>query len=143
MNKLILYYSLVILLFAAGYFLGYFLRPVFFSRYRDSSKNPLNESYTDVKEFSEDIIDYISIKYNYTPRSDIIRDDLDILDNGGDCYDWANMYVRWAEDKGFYGETPFLGVSTKSGHTFAVIYDDNLDYCILDGNQIVGCVKMK
>jgi len=76
--------------------------------------------------------------YNFTVRPDTEKTLEDIKNNGGDCYDYAKLYRKLAIERGFNAET--IGIySNKSGHRFAVIYNSDLSYCVLDQMSIIGC----
>ena len=91
--------------------------------------------------FKETIIclnEFIKSIYNYTVRNDTIKSLEDIKLNGGDCFDYANLYKQLANERGFNAE--HIGIRTnKKAHGFAIIYNENLSYCVLDQKSIIGC----
>ena len=75
--------------------------------------------------------DYIKTFYNYTIRSDIPRTEEDIRQNGGDCYDYTELYVGYIKELGFNGYHITIKVTDDVNHGFAVISNEE-GYCILD-----------
>lgn len=74
---------------------------------------------------------YVLTFYNYTIREDSYHSLEDVKENGGDCYDYSNLYVTMAESLGYKGKTTKITNTDKYAHQFAVIYDEK-HYCILD-----------
>lgn len=73
----------------------------------------------------------------------------DIIINGGDCYDWNNLYIKLAKDLGFDGEpTTFYfnrirnGTTERVGHRYATIFEKNNSsgYCVLDERELLSCM---
>ena len=86
--------------------------------------------------------DYIISIYNYTVRKDTIKTLEDIKNNGGDCFDYSNLYKQLAIERGYNSTTIDIyskRLNNSLGHTFAIIYNENLSYCILDQKRIIGC----
>jgi hypothetical protein len=77
------------------------------------------------------LIKYVRTFYNYTVRTDIPRTEEDIRMNGGDCYDYTELYIRYAKELGFYGYHVPIQVTEKKNHGFAVMSNKE-GYCILD-----------
>ena len=74
--------------------------------------------------------------YNYTIRPDTIKTYDDILNNGGDCFDYSNLYLKMANMIGYnatLGKIP--------GHAFTIVYDET-GYCVLDQTNLIGCMKL-
>lgn len=87
---------------------------------------------------------FVSEFYNFTIRSDVERDLEDIKLFGEDCFGWASLYIRMAEELGFSGNVELHYNPNKTlGHSYAKIYNSNLDYCILDNKRVVGCAELK
>lgn len=79
--------------------------------------------------------DFVKQIYNFTPRHDNEHSFEDILENGGDCNDYSNLYVKWGKELGYYAKTEKLiqpNTITRPDHVFAIIYDKGNQYCILD-----------
>ena len=91
-----------------------------------------------LKNTSYCLRDYVSTFYNYTVRTDIPRTEEDIRLNGGDCYDYANLYEGYAKELGFYGYHESISVTKDINHGFAVISDKE-GYCILDQTDYPKC----
>lgn len=96
--------------------------------------------------------DYINSIYNYTIRDESEYNSTngnleDILKNGGDCYDYSNLYVDLAKSLGFNGQAiSFFPKDSKIGHRIALIYNEENNhlsqYCILDQTQNLGCIEL-
>lgn len=69
---------------------------------------------------------FVSTFYNYTVRIDTYKSLDNIKENGGDCFDYSNLYVEMAKSLGFKAETHKLPT-----HMFAVIYDET-GYVVID-----------
>lgn len=81
---------------------------------------------------------YIAQYYSYHIRNDDPNRSIeDILNNGGDCFDYNNLYVKLASRNGFGAKLLELELTDGSGHVFTVINNDE-GYCILD-QLIVHC----
>lgn len=75
---------------------------------------------------------YVNGFYNFTERGDYIKTLEDIKEYGGDCYDYSILYRNMARELGFNAQI-FSFYGDKYGHSFVVIWDNNLTaYCILD-----------
>jgi len=82
--------------------------------------------------------DYVKPIYNYTVRPDTIKTLEDIKLNGGDCFDYSQLYKQLAIERGYNFKTLEI-YSNHSGHTFGIIYNEKLSYCVLDQKSIIGC----
>lgn len=84
---------------------------------------------------------YVNEIYSYNLTDDNMTLTLDELKNrGGDCLDWAELYVGYIKDLGFESEMPIIKTGNETGHTFAII-SDHTGYCILD-QKSVKCSKL-
>lgn len=81
---------------------------------------------------------YVTKIYNYTVRDDTTKSSEDIKLNGGDCYDYANLYVSMAVELGYNGYVTAFRVAEGEGHAFAVISSKN-GYCTLDQDAEPSC----
>jgi len=88
--------------------------------------------------------DYIKAFYNYTIRNDTEKTLEDIKLNGGDCYDYSNLYKNMAEQLNFSATTTTIFRGDKSAaHMYTTVWDKELNgYCILDQSS-VWCWKGK
>ena len=83
---------------------------------------------------------YVNSFYNYTLLNQIdghnIPDRImtDIINNGGNCYDYSNLYVKMANDLGFNAKTISLpNINLRDGHMIAIIWNNDVsEYCIAD-----------
>ncbi len=79
---------------------------------------------------------YVRGIYSYKARPDIENPTLEELkEEGGDCKNWAELYVGHIDNLGFYSEMPLIDTSDMKRHTFAIISDDT-GYCILDQTSV-------
>jgi len=74
--------------------------------------------------------DYVYGIYNYQPRDDTPKPLTDIIENGGDCYDYNKLYEQMGKELGFSSYS-FRIESLHKAHRIAVIMDDT-GYCRLD-----------
>ena len=93
---------------------------------------------------------YIKSMYNYTIRDENRYNSTDgnledIKMNGGDCYDWSNLYVTLAQNVGLEGiPVSFFPENKTIGHRIAIIYNQKMnEYCVLDQRHIVGCQMLE
>jgi hypothetical protein len=77
--------------------------------------------------------------FNYTIRDDEERTLQDIKLNGGDCFDYNNLYVKWLKDLGFNAELIQFDLNNETSHVLALGYTHN-SYCILDQTVHPSCV---
>lgn len=82
---------------------------------------------------------YVIDIYNYTVRSEQLYTGdegsiEDIIENGGDCYDYTMIYKKYFEELGFYTERPSIkSPSQRTGHTFLIVWDEDFTgYCHMD-----------
>ena len=100
-----------------------------------------NKSFIDTTEC---LNRYINNIFNFTVRSDTPKSVEDIIKNGGDCYDYSNVYVGLYKDLGYYSKgVTLINQNTNNGHMFVVAWDRDLtQYCIIDQTHIVGCANL-
>lgn len=95
------------------------------------------ENFTDCEnlslfETSSCLVNYVRPFYNYTIRADTSKSLDDIKQNGGDCYDYSNLYKTMANTLDYKSNVIKL-VGDEVNHDFVVIWDENLTgYCIID-----------
>lgn len=85
--------------------------------------------------------DYVKsiFKYNVTDDSKVLTLE-ELIEHGGDCLNWANLYVEHIEDLGFNAKRPVFDIGEEYAHTFAIISDET-GYCILD-QTTVKCFEL-
>ena len=80
--------------------------------------------------------DYVREIFKYKVRPDNEKPTLEeLIEDGGDCKNWAELYVGYIEDLGFNAERPVVETGNKTRHTFAIISDET-GYCVLDQTGI-------
>ena len=89
---------------------------------------------------------YVQSIYNYTVRDENEYNSTDgeledLKMNGGDCYDWNNLYVKLAKNLSLMGTHLSIYSEEKNkGHGIAIIWNKDLsEYCVLDQRSILGC----
>lgn len=79
--------------------------------------------------------DFVAIFYNYTEREDTIKTAKDIIENGGDCYDYSLLYQFMFEILGFNTsiELFFFGEDENNmyGHQYLRV-EATTGYCSVD-----------
>lgn len=88
-----------------------------------------------VEDHVKCVIKYISSFYDYKPTKDSERTLSDIIENGGDCYDYSRLYVEIAKELGYNAKkVSIFGEESEVGHAFALIWDEEVrEYCIVEG----------
>ena len=86
--------------------------------------------------------DFVSPFYNYIITTDSDRTFEDIKENGGDCYDYSNLFKDLALSIDLNAETFAMYPDKGSGHMIVHIWDKNLTgYCTVGGLD-VECREM-
>lgn len=86
--------------------------------------------------------DYVKGIFKYKSRPDKENPTLeDLIEEGGDCKNWAELYVEHIENLGFNSKRPRIKLVNYTGHTFAIISDET-GYCILD-QESVRCIYLE
>ena len=76
--------------------------------------------------------DYVKSIYKYNKTEDSIRLNLtELMQRGGDCRNWAELYSEYASNLGFDVSTPVVLTGDRTAHTFTII-SDRTGYCLLD-----------
>lgn len=100
-----------------------------FDKQINMQEKDFNCSNLSVKETSYCLVNYVSTFYNYTLRKDTDKTLEDIKLNGGDCYDYSNLYKKLAEELGYHAKV-YSFFNESIGHSFTIIYDENMTaYC--------------
>lgn len=77
-------------------------------------------------------VSYVKTFYNFTEREDIPRTLEDLKENGGDCFDYSNIYFQMTKDLGFNAQFQEFWTDNK-GHRFVTIWNNDLtEYCNID-----------
>jgi len=85
---------------------------------------------------------YVRTIHKYKSRPDTENPTLEELkEEGGDCLNWANLYVDYIEQLGFNGKIVRVNLDKKYDHAFATISNQE-GYCVLDQKEIF-CTKLK
>jgi hypothetical protein len=63
----------------------------------------------------------------------------DVKLNGGDCFDWNNIYCKLAIELNFNGTLTYL--ATENGHKYATIYTKK-EYCTIDQTFEPSCYHL-
>lgn len=80
--------------------------------------------------------------YKYTSTKETHKNISDIRENGGDCYDYSNLYIEMATNLGFEGDTIRIPLDKKEWHIIAIIYSKE-GYCTLDQIAEPNCITYK
>lgn len=86
--------------------------------------------------------DYTKTFYNYTIREDTRKPMEDIKANGGDCYDYAWLYVDMAHSLGYESQFVQIVNTNKTAHGIAIISSEE-GYCVLDQISAPNCQMLK
>jgi len=138
MNKilhLIITISLIFMLVITSICLGYLAREGIQSKINEFRFRNIN-SPEECKNISMMrtaycLNDYVREIFKYKIRIDSETPTLEeLIEDGGDCKNWAELYVGYIQDLGFDAKRPVIRIGNIS-HTFAIISDDT-GYCILD-----------
>lgn len=82
-------------------------------------------------ETSNCLVRYTKTFYNYTVSPDTLKTAEYIKEYGGDCFDYANLYVSMAEELGYHGTVSSFVLERPVGHAVAII-SNKYGYCVLD-----------
>lgn len=128
-------------LFITGYQLGskgVYFDTNYFALAEEDKSNIENCENLELVETAECLNRYVRSIFNYNVREDTIKSFDDIVENGGDCYDYSNLYVSMAKSLGYRGSVTAFSLNESTGHAFAIISDDN-SYCVLDQRVSPTC----
>ena len=79
---------------------------------------------------------YVKSIYKYTKTEDKLNLNLtELIKNGGDCKNWAELYSDYATDLGFETNNPIIFTGEDTAHTFTIMSDET-GYCLLDQRTI-------
>lgn len=95
----------------------------------------------ELQDTSECLRQYVSTFFNYTSNIDSLRSFEDIKNNGGDCYDYTQLYIRFGKDLGYeVMEIKIIATDPNSlSHIFAIMYEPGVGYCLMDQLKEYGC----
>jgi len=138
MNKimhLIISMSLVLILVVTSISLGFLAKDDIQSKINDFRYGNINSpeecKNLTMMRTAYCLNDYVREIFKYKVRPDNEKPTLEeLIEDGGDCKNWAELYVGYIQDLGFDAKRPVIRIGNIS-HTFAIISDDT-GYCILD-----------
>jgi len=82
---------------------------------------------------------YVNKIYKYKIRNDMENPTFEeLVEEGGDCYNWAELYVDYAEQLGYHGTIAIMPTKSNTGHAIAIISEEE-GYCLLDQRVVLGC----
>lgn len=91
---------------------------------------------TDVSNFVGCILGYTKTFYNYTEiyyDKDLILNETQLRETGGDCSEWGNYYKVEAEKRGLNAQIVDFYNGTNIGHRVVIVYNENMsEYCFID-----------
>lgn len=144
-EKIILMLSLLIIVICSVT-IGYLAQDKIESLIRDIRQEDIEtpkqcENLT-MKETAYCLNDYVRGIFKYKERRDYENPSLEELkEEGGDCLNWAELYMGHIEKLGFSAKRPLIDFGEKYLHTFTIISDET-GYCILDQKRI-ECFELK
>ncbi len=95
-----------------------------------------------LKETAYCLNNYVDGIFKYKSRPDLEKPTLEeLIEEGGDCKNWAELYVGYIDELGFDSSRPIIYTGNETRHAFAVISDET-GYCILDQTS-VECFSLK
>lgn len=77
------------------------------------------------------LVRYVMSFYNYTITLDQERTIEDIKRNGGDCYDYSNIYVKLGKELGFKTKVLRFEINDTDAHAVAILGNEK-GYCLID-----------
>lgn len=84
---------------------------------------------------------YINSIYKYKKTNDLIKLTFEELkEEGGDCLNWAELYISYIDNLDFYSEMVVISTNKGEAHAFAIMSDDT-GYCILD-QMSLDCLEL-
>jgi hypothetical protein len=83
--------------------------------------------------------DYLTTFYNYTILPDKRRTLEEIKQNGGDCYDYSNLYADWGKELGVYGKVVIMDNDNESAHAIAILSNSE-GYCMMEQTNKPICL---
>ncbi len=92
----------------------------------------------ELEDTAKCLVDNIKTFYKFDEDSPPEMTFSELKDNGGRCYNWANLYVSLGNQLGFKSkrlEIPFIP------HTIAILSDGN-DYCMID-QRVYWCRRLR
>jgi hypothetical protein len=85
-----------------------------------------------LEETAKCLNNYVKTIYKYKKTDDKKEITLEELkQNGGDCLNWAKLYISLIDDLEFYSSLQIIDIDETTAHAYAVI-SDNTGYCILE-----------
>ena len=137
---LIISISLVLILVVTSISLGFLAKDEIQSKINDFKYGKINspeecENLSMIRT-AYCLNNYVKENFKYKLRSDNENPTFEeLVEEGGDCKNWADLYVGYIKDLGFNAERPVISTNNRTSHTFAIISDET-GYCILDQTGI-------
>jgi len=90
---------------------------------------------------------YVNTIFSYNIMDDVENRTLeDLILNGGDCYDWSNLYHDLAIELGYQAETTSIYTKDNTqGHRYVTIWDNELNgYCVIESTgDSLYCIEFE
>lgn len=136
MNDDLMIFMILLILILSSISFGYIIEDEIDSLIRKIKNKPVETPEQcinlSLKETSSCLNDYICSIFKYKSRKDYEKPTLqELIDDGGDCKNWAELYESYALELDFYSEVIIIDTSDESKHAFTIISDET-GYCKLD-----------
>ena len=136
----IIFIICLIVIFMGGVFLSDDIKLLFHSKVKSVSSFSVCDNLT-LEDTAYCLRNYVSTFYNYDNTGNDKFKGLDyIIENGGDCSDYSQLYEKLGDSLGFYSEYVVIDVSNVTAHAVVFLSEDS-GYCLLDLTQKPYCVK--
>ncbi len=143
-KDIILFFFSFIIIFGGGVFFSDDIKSFFNSQIESEVVYSRDCENLTLRETADCLRDYISTFYNYTITDDDSFKGLDyMLEYGGDCADYSQLYESLGNSLGFYSEYVIIQTGNRTAHAFAVLSSDEKEYCILDQILEPYCISLK
>lgn len=91
---------------------------------------------SDIKSMAWCVHAYVSEIFNYTTQEDSrVMSFQELVDEGGDCKNWAELWLRLMASMNVSGEYMRIPVDDDSAHAFAVVHGSD-GYCVADQRHL-------
>jgi len=145
MKQEIIFLMLMIGLAISSILLGYFANEEIssmISKIRSQDiESPEECNNLTMKETAYCLNDFVRSIFKYKRRPDIENPTLEeLIEEGGDCKNWADLYSSYIRDLGFNEEQVRMRVNENSSHVFSIISNED-GYCMLD-QEIIKCFEL-
>lgn len=90
------------------------------------------------EETAECLVNYVNTFYKYrrNPDDNILTFE-ELKEQGGDCKDWSELYIKLGKENGFYVEEGYIQINDTLAHVFTIIanFSKEKSWCILSNNE--------